>query len=131
MFRKILSVALAGLIIQLACAHPAFATNSKKDIERAEKVRAGIMKLGTGTDARVKIKLHDKTKLEGYISEAREDGFTVMDTKTGAATDVAYPQVKQVKGNNLSKGEKIAIGVGIGVGVAVLIFALVFISKER
>ena len=131
MFRKILSVALAGLIIQLACAYPAFATNSKKDIERAEKIRAGVAQLGTGQDARVKIKLYDKTKLEGYISEVREEGFTITDIKTGAITDVAYPQVKQVKGNNLSTGAKIAIGVGIGVGVAVLIFALVFFSKER
>lgn len=132
MLRKALSVLLAGLIIQLACAYPAFAgTVSKKDYERAEKVRAGIARLGTGPDARVKVKLRDRTKLEGYVSWAGSEQFTVTDVKTGAATSVEYSQVKQVKGNNLSTGAKIAIGVGIGVGVAILIFALVFIANEH
>ena len=132
MFRKALSVLLAGLIIQLACAYPAFAsTDSKKDYERAEKVRAGIARLGTGPDARVKIKLRDKTKLEGYISEAGSEQFVVTDVKTGAATSVEYSQVKQVKGNNLSTGAKIAIGVGIGVGVVLLVIYLMIAANER
>jgi hypothetical protein len=132
MIRKVLSVLLVGLLIQLACAYPVFAnTDAKKDYERAEKVRAGIAQLGTGPDARVKIKLRDKTKLEGYVSEAGPDQFTVTDVKTGAATSVEYSQVKQAKGNNLSTGAKIAIGVGIGVGVAILIFALVYAANER
>lgn len=48
-----------------------------------------------------------------------------MDVKTGAATTVPYPQVKQVKGNNLSTGTKIAIGLGIVAGV-ILFLALLF-----
>jgi hypothetical protein len=132
MFRKILSVALAGLLIQMACAYPAFAApDSKKDLERAEKVRIGIARLGTGPDARVKIKLRDKTKLEGYVSDVGDERFSVTDMKTGATTDVEYSQVKQLKGNNLSTGAKIAIGVGIGVGVAILIFVLYYLSNER
>ena len=51
-----------------------------------------------------------------------EERFTVTD-KTGAATSVAYPQVKSVQGNNLSTGAKIAIGVGIA---AALIFAILW-----
>jgi hypothetical protein len=132
MFRKILSVGLAGLLIQLACAYPAFAkTGSKKEVERAEKVRAGIAMLGTGPDARVKIKLRDKTKLEGYISEAGEDQFSVTDTKTGATSTVEYSQVKQVKGNNFSTGAKIAIGAGIGIGVFLLVAYLMYAHNER
>ncbi len=34
---------------------------------------------------------------------------------------VAYPQVKQVKGNNLSTGAKIAVGVAIVLTIAFLI----------
>jgi hypothetical protein len=132
MFRKIFSVALAGLLIQWACAYPAFAhTDSKKDIERADKVRTGITRLGTGPDARVKIKLRDKTKLEGYVSGAGEDQFTVTDLKTGVTTRVEYSQVKQVKGNNLSTGAKIAIGVGIGIGATLLILYLIYAANER
>ena len=131
MFRKVLSVTLAFLLIQLACAYPVFAIDSKKEIERAEKVRAGVAKLGTGPETRVKIKLRDKTKLEGYISEAGEDEFSVTDTKTGATTVVAYSQVKQIKGNNLSTGAKIAIGVGIGIAATLLIIWLIYAANER
>ncbi|HXT62958.1 MAG TPA: hypothetical protein VN696_07980 [Pyrinomonadaceae bacterium] len=69
------------------------------------------MKLGTGTAARVEVKLRDKTKLRGYVEQVADDHFVVVDEKTGATTTVAYPQVKQVQGNNLSTGAKIAIGV--------------------
>jgi hypothetical protein len=132
MFRKTLSIVLAGLLIQMACAYPIFAkADSKKEIERAEKVRAGIAKLGTGPETRVKIKLRDKTKLEGYVSDAGTDQFTVTDTRTGAETSVEYSQVKQIKGNNLSTGAKIAIGVGIGVGAVLLILYLIYAANER
>jgi hypothetical protein len=50
--------------------------------------------------------------LKGDVAEASEDRFVVVD-KTGASTEVPYPQVKQAKGNNFSTGVKIAIVVGI------------------
>lgn len=132
MLRKILSVVLVGLLIQLTAAYPAFAgTDPKKEAARAEKVRAGIFKLGTGPEARVKIKLRDKTKLEGYVSDAGEDQFTITDPKTGAVTSVEYSQVKQAKGNNLSTGAKIAIGVGIGIAAALLIIFLIYSNNEQ
>ena len=59
--------------------------------------------------------------IKDYISEVGEDSFVVVDAKTGTATTVAYSQVKQVKGNNLSTGAKIAIGVAIIAGVLALI----------
>src|SRR3954462_7574319 len=132
MIRKVLSIILAGLLIQLACAYPGFAgTDSKKEAEQIEKVRAGVANLGTGPDARVKVKLKDGLNLEGYVSASTEDGFTVKNLKTGLTNTVQHPQVKQIKGNNLSTGAKIAIGVGIGVGAAILIFALVYAANER
>jgi hypothetical protein len=107
MFRKILSFALTALLIQLACAYPAFAgTDQKKEADQLEKVRAGVANLGTGPDARVKVKLKDGLSLEGYISDSTEDRFTVTNLKTHLTNTVAYPQVKQIKGNNLSTGAK-------------------------
>ena len=41
---------------------------------------------------------------------------------TGATTPVAYPQVKQIKGNNLSTNAKIAIGAGIAAAAFVIIY---------
>ena len=98
----------------------------EKDAQKAEQVKAGILSLGVGPDARIKVKLKDKTKLEGYIKEAGDDQFVITDAKRGVDTTVAYPQVSTAQGHNLSKGAKIAIGVGIAAGVVILVLFIVF-----
>jgi hypothetical protein len=98
-------------------------SKEEKQVRYAEKVKTNVLKLGTGESARVKVKLRDKTKLEGYISSADEDGFVVTNPKTRMVTPVAYPQVKSVQGQNLSTGAKIAIGVSIA---AALIFIILW-----
>lgn len=120
MLKKICTAILATLLLQ-AAALPAFgATNAEKEARRAEKVRTQLAKLGTGSDARIKVELRDKTKLEGYVSAADAGAFSVTDDK-GNATPVPYHQVRKAQGNNLSTGAKIAIGIGIGVGVLIII----------
>lgn len=129
MLKKICSVVLAALLMQ-AVAVPAFATSSAgKEAKRAEKVRTQLAKLGTGTDARIKLELRDKTKLEGFVSEAAAATFAVTDA-AGKTTTVDYSQVSKAQGNNLSTGAKIAIGVGIGAGVTLLIIFLYIASKD-
>jgi hypothetical protein len=127
MLKKCLSFLLVISVVHLINAAPVSArTKAEKDARFAGEVRANVIRLGTGEAARVKVTLRDKTKLEGYVAGAGADSFTVVDSKTGASTSVAYPQVKQVKGNNLSTGAKVAIGVGI----AVLIIAIVVASFD-
>jgi hypothetical protein len=122
MFKKLLSLTLVALLINLAAAAPAYAASrEEKEARFTEKVKASVLKFGTGEPARVKIKLRDKTKLAGYISAADGESFTVIDSKTGMATTIAYPQVKSVQGNNLSTGAKIAIGVGIAATIIFII----------
>lgn len=129
MLRRICSVMLCGLLLQ-AAAIPAFAaTSAEKEAKRAEKVRTQLVKLGTGKDARVRVQLRDKTKLEGYLSATDADTFTVTDN-AGKSTAVPYPQVKKAHGNNLSTGAKIAIGAGIGAGVTLLILFLYIAAHE-
>ena len=123
MLKRICSVVLAALLLQ-SVAVPAFAkSDAGKAAKRAGKVRAQLAKLGTGKEARVRLELRDKARLEGYISEAGAESFVVTDS-AGKATTVAYPQVSKAQGNNLSTGAKIAIGVGIGAGVTLLIFLI-------
>jgi len=122
MFKQLVTLILAVILVQLICSPKVIAgTLSEKEARFAEKVKAGIGKLGTGKDAQVKLKLRDGTKLSGYISEVNENSFVVVDSKTGKATTVSYPQVKQVKGNNLSGGAWFVIGVGIIVAVVVVV----------
>lgn len=131
MFKKIVATLLTGLLMQTLCLRTASAASKEeKQAQRVEKVRSGILKLGVGTDARVSVKLRDKVKLAGYISSANDDSFVITSVKTGAATTVAYPDVTQVKGNNLSTGASIAIGIAIGVGGTLLLLLLYAITHE-
>ncbi|HEX8069884.1 MAG TPA: hypothetical protein VF546_08035 [Pyrinomonadaceae bacterium] len=130
MNRKLLSLVLAWLLVYVGSAAPvaAQATASKaadKEARKVERIRASILKLGTGEEARVRLKLRDGAKLEGYVSEATADSFVVKDRKTGATTAVTYPQVKKIQGHNLSTGTKIAIGVGILAAVALILVLIV------
>ena len=72
--------------------------NEKKAAKRAEKMKAKIGKLGTGEKAKVKVKLKDGTKFQGYISRAADDNFVVTDPETGRTLTVPYNRAKQVSG---------------------------------
>ena len=87
-----------------------------------QKVKDGIAKLGVGPDARVQLKLKDKTKLAGYISAVEAEHFVVTDLATGQSTTVPYPDVTQVKGNNLTTRTKIIIAASIIAGVIIVLY---------
>jgi hypothetical protein len=124
--KKLLTMILACLVLGAVSVRPvAASSNAEKELRLAGKVRQGIEKLGSGSNTRVEVKLRDKTRLKGYISEISENGFVVTDLKTGASNKVAYAEVKQIKGNNMSTGAKIAIGIGIGVGITILVLLLI------
>ena len=119
---RVTAIVLVALILNLTCPSAAVArTSPEKEARFAQKVKTEIAKLGTGSDAKVELTLRDKTKLKGYISEVTDQSFAVVDEKTGSATIVAYPQVKQVKGNNLATGVTIAIGVAIFIAVLLIL----------
>jgi hypothetical protein len=122
MFRKLLTVLLVVMVINLTGVRHAYGeAKEEKQARFSEKIKASVLKLGIGESSRVKVKLRDQTKLEGYISDAGAETFAVTNTKTGVTTTVAYPQVKSIQGNNLSTGAKIAIGVGIAASIIFII----------
>ena len=122
MLKKFLILAMATLLIQMTVPRGAIArTPSEKEVRSAEKIKAGIAKIGTGKQALVKVTLRDGRNLAGYLSEAYEDRFVIVDPKLGVSTTVAYPQVKQVRRNNLSGGAWAVIVVGLLVAVGVVV----------
>ena len=128
MLKKVVSLVVVGVLLHVSGVSCAYAgSKEEKETRFAEKVKEGISKLGTGPEARVDVKLRDKRKLKGYISEAGEDSFVIVE-KTHATSTVTYSQVQQVKGNNLSRGAKIAIGVGVI--LLPIIVALIFVSTS-
>ena len=121
MLKRIISMSLIVLVMNLAVATVFAETKEEKDAKFAEKVKANITKLGTGTDAKIQVKLKDGTKLKGYVNQINENSFVVVNENAVTPTEIPYSQIRQVKGNNLSTGAKIAIGVAIAV---VVIFIL-------
>lgn len=118
MFRKVLSLTLITLLINVAGASPVRAGAQVVEQTRSvEKVKANIRKLGSGEATRVELKLKDGTKLKGFIREAGEDSFSIVDTKTGAATTLNYAQVRQVKGSNRSTAVKVGLTIAKGVAI--------------
>lgn len=127
MCKRLLALTFVSLMIHAVIAvQPASGSSrSEKQVLFAEKVRLGVLTLGTGEEARIEVKLRDKTRLTGYISEMSETSFVVKDTKTGASVPVAFTDVSKIKGHNLSTGAKIGIGIAIGFAVTVLIIFLI------
>ena len=68
--------------------------------------------MGVGVNARVEVKLHDKTRLKGYISDADQDSFTVVESKTGSSKTVSYADTSSAKraGSGVSAKTWIILG---------------------
>ena len=111
-------LSLTMLFHQSALAH----SNSEKVASLPQKIKAGIIKLGIGQSSTVNLRLRNKTKLAGYISEIGDDSFVVTELESGRRTKVEYPDVIQIKGNNLTTRTKVIIGVAIAVGVAITLY---------
>jgi len=88
MSKKLLSLVLVGLLLNIVGVIPAYASSKEDTRARfAEKVKEGISKLGTGPEARVEVKLRDGRKLKGYISATGENNFVIVDAKSGCFDD--------------------------------------------
>ncbi len=121
MEKRIISLTLSILLAHLIYLPAVAASLSTKEDRQVEKLKAGILKLGTGQEALIKVRLRNNTRLSGYISEVREDSFVVVNAKTGEPTVVAYSQVAQAKGHNLSSKAKLAITLAAVAVIAILI----------
>jgi len=127
MLKQVVCLLVVMFVVDVSGVSAVYASSrEEKETRFTEQVKEGIHKLGTGAEARIEVKLRDKTKLKGYVGEAGEDSFVIVDENTRATSTVSYSQVKQVKGNNISTAAKIAIGVGVI--LLPIIIALIFVS---
>ncbi len=104
------------LVCLLLTTHFTIASAQVGTSETAAKVKTAVFKRGTGENKRVKVKRLDGTKLKGYVSQAGEDSFTVIDSTTKQPVVIAYRDVEKVS-NRSSRGDKIAL-VAIGAAAA-------------
>lgn len=118
--KKTLSLIFVGLVLNLFFFHTTVTAGTKEE-KFAVKVKAGIEKIGVGKESRVKVKLKDGSKIEGYVSKIADDSFTVVNEKNNAVIEIQYSKARQIKGNNLSTGAAIAIGVGLAVLLGIIV----------
>lgn len=125
MIKRTLAVALACALLANAAAPLASAQTAKEDAKRAARAREALKPYGTGRDARVAVRLRDKSELRGYISEKDEESFVVTNAETGATARVLYSQVEKVEiTGDVLKGalhrgtrpKTLAKNIAIGVG---------------
>ena len=112
--------AMALILTAPPAARASAKTAPEKEGWSAAKVKYTIVRLGTGPEARVKLKLRDGSKLKGYVSHIDEDSFQVTDERRGTVTTVAYTQVRRVQVPGHPVAKKILEGVS-GVAGAFLI----------
>lgn len=126
MFRKpIVHLVIGALLVMLIGARPIAAQS--KELTAAEftaSVKKKIVKLGTGPEAKLQVKLQDKTKLKGYVSKVGEESFALRNPKTNTETTVLYPNVTQLK-TKMSTGEVITISALAAVGGIILLAVIV------
>lgn len=115
MIKKCLAFVIAVSISHLVFQTPTDAhTQASKDTQLAESIKANVAAIGVG--ARVSIKLRNKDKLIGYISQISEKDFVVTKAKEGAKETVTYADATEVKVKNekrISTAGKILIVFGV------------------
>ena len=128
MLKRLLSIILMGVLVTMAIGFRSVNAQSFQDAlrdagqdnPRAAKVRVDVSKLGVGEKARAEFMLRDNSKLKGYIGEANEDSFTVVDSKNGFNKRIAYANVQKVNkaGSGFSTRSWIILGAAVAGAVA-------------
>jgi hypothetical protein len=126
--KRVLAIMLTGMLVTMAIGlRPVHAQsfqdalrNAGQENPRAAKVRVDVSKLGMGEKARAEFMLRDNSKLKGYIGEASEDSFTLVDSKNGSNQRIAYADVAKVKtaGSGFSTRSWIILGAAVAGAVA-------------
>jgi hypothetical protein len=123
MFKRLFTLCLALALLHIGNTFD-LARASQTDAS-PQKIKAFVGKRGTGPKARVALKLKDRSKMKGYISEIASDSFTVADSKTGQPRTLAYSDVMEIKKpGGLSLAAKIGIGAGAVLGALALTWAI-------
>jgi len=125
MFRKIFAMMLSATVLLVAFGLQSARAQGLTDTRATEKIRSNVQKIGVGGNARVDVKLRDNTQLKGYISDASQDSFTVVDNQTGARNTVLYANASSVKKTSRGVSTKTWLIVGAAAIGAVVTWILV------
>src|SRR5258706_14043876 len=97
MLRRTFAILLSGLLLLTAFGFQGASAKSLSDQQATEKIRTRVLKMGVGVNARVAVKLRDNSQLNGYISDAGQDSFTVFERGTGSNKTVSFAETQTGK----------------------------------
>jgi hypothetical protein len=97
MFRKIFAMMLSATVLLTVFGLQSAKAQGIADARATEKIKTKVQKIGVGGNARVEVKLRDNTQMKGYISDADQDSFTVVNSMSGSHNTVAYADTSSVK----------------------------------
>ena len=124
MFRRTFAIRLSGLLLLSAFGFQGAGAQSLVDQQATEKIRTKVLKMGVGVNARVAVKLRDNNQLNGYISGADQDSFTVVERGSGSSRMISYADTQSVKkaGSGVSARTLIILGaVAAGAAVTLMV----------
>lgn len=128
MTRRLLTLSLAFAIV-LTPLGPAVYGKKKPD-ETPDKVKAEVENRLRKKEEHVKVNLRSGSQVKGRITQTSDNGFTVVEDKSGSRTDISYADVANVEGRGMSKKKKGLIIGAVVVGVAVTAVILVVKSLD-
>jgi hypothetical protein len=120
MFRRTFTIMLSGLLLLSAFGFQGANAMTLGDQQATEKIRTKVLKMGVGVNARVQVKLIDNSQLNGYITAADQDSFTVVQRGTGSSKTVSYADTQSVKkaGSGVSARTLLILGA-VAAGAAI------------
>ena len=127
MLKKHIGLVSIGLILNLAFSSFVFAQDS--EIRATQKIKIRVAEIGTGGKV-IEVKFKDKTKIKGYITEIKEDGFVLVSKKNGASTDISYDKVKNIQ-PILATSRKVGLTVAAGLLAFGIIGAIVSLRSLK
>ncbi|MEP6570055.1 MAG: hypothetical protein ABJC10_09795 [Acidobacteriota bacterium] len=125
MFRRTFAIMLSGLLLLTAFGYQGAGAQSLSDQQATEKVKNKVQQIGVGVNARVEVKLKDHTQFRGYISDASQDSFTIVERTTGSTKTVSYADTSSVKKSGSGVSTKTWIILGATAVGAIVTWAIV------
>jgi hypothetical protein len=120
--RRILSFFLAWLMVNPSGPSTGFGKDDPTtDAQRAGDVKAAVLKLGTGKNARVLVNLLDSEKVGGYVQQTQDDGLSVRVFCSGNDIPVPFARIRGLRGVNVATGMKVSAGKGVSEKVNALL----------
>jgi hypothetical protein len=111
--RRVFSFFLAWLMVNPSGPPSGFGKDDAAgDAQRASDVKAAILKLGSGKDARVMLTLRDGERVDGYVNQAQDDSFSVRDFCSGNVIPAPFAHVRGLRGVNVATRVKVSTGKG-------------------